>query len=459
MLSQESEKRRTAITEGDISQQLVRLTLPMLLAIIAIMGLGVVDSYFISFLGTNQLAAIGFSLPVTSVVTSIALGLGMAISSLTSRLIGENRGDQAARLISDGIIITIGFAILVAILLLFTQERIFLALGARPEIIPFIQSFMRVWLLGVPFIMLTMVYSSTFRAIGDTSSSAKIAIVMTLANVVLDPIFIFGIGPIPAFGIAGAAIATVCATLIAFIFASYRLGVVEKLLVISTFTLQSFRTNAAKLTEIAVPAVLANSIVPLIATALTAIIAVLGTDAVAGFGVAARLEAMSLIMVYALSSTLPMFIGQNLGAKKLERITDAVRISFRFVFVLQLAIAALLVLFGSMIAGAFTDDPAVAEVMILFLAIVPFSHSLAGNTILINVAMNVLGKPRWALYINLARLLCLTVPLAYVGLQIAGLYGLFLGIVLGNILAYVLAQLLFNKVLDSHSIPRPAFIA
>ena len=224
MVSPRSKARSAAITQGDIGEQLVRLTLPMMLALLSIMGLGIVDSYFISFLGTAELAAIGFSMPVTSVVTSIALGLGMAISSLTSRLMGEDRGEHAARLITDGFLLTLGVAITVITLLFFTQAEIFRALGARPETVPLIQEYMQVWLIGVPFIMLTTVCSSTFRAIGDTSSAAQIAIMMTLTNIVLDPLFIFGLGPIPAFGIAGAAAATVCAVLIAFTFASYRLG-------------------------------------------------------------------------------------------------------------------------------------------------------------------------------------------------------------------------------------------
>ena len=332
MVSPRSKARSAAITQGDIGEQLVRLTLPMMLALLSIMGLGIVDSYFISFLGTAELAAIGFSMPVTSVVTSIALGLGMAISSLTSRLMGEDRGEHAARLITDGFLLTLGVAITVITLLFFTQAEIFRALGARPETVPLIQEYMQVWLIGVPFIMLTTVCSSTFRAIGDTSSAAQIAIMMTLTNIVLDPLFIFGLGPIPAFGIAGAAAATVCAVLIAFTFASYRLGVVERLLVFSQIQLAEFKQHLKSLTDIAIPAVLANSIVPLIATALTAIVATLGTDAVAGFGVVARVEAMSLMTVYALSSTLPMFIGQNLGAKKLDRISAAVGLAFRFVF-------------------------------------------------------------------------------------------------------------------------------
>ena len=92
--------RRQAIISGPVGKTLVSLTWPMLFALIAIMGLGLVDSYFISFLGTKELAAIGFAMPITLIVVNIALGMGMAISSLNSKLIGANKTEQAARLIS-----------------------------------------------------------------------------------------------------------------------------------------------------------------------------------------------------------------------------------------------------------------------------------------------------------------------------------------------------------------------
>ncbi|MBT8115400.1 MAG: hypothetical protein KJP04_08465, partial [Arenicella sp.] len=171
------------------------------------------------------------------------------------------------------------------------------------------------------------------------------------------------------------------------------------------------------------------------------------TDAVAGFGVGARIEAFSLMIVFALSSTLPMFIGQNLGAEKPHRVWQALTVSFRFVLGLQFAIYLLLVVSAPAIAALFSDEQAVQDTIITFLWIVPLSHGLSGIVVLINVSMNVLGRPALALYINLARLFLIYLPLAYLGSLALGLEGLFLGIALGNCVTYLLAELLLNRTL------------
>lgn len=419
----------------------------MLFAIVAIMGLGLVDSYFISYLGTDQLAAIGFIMPITFIVTSVALGLGMAISSLTSKLIGAQRMGLAARLITDGFYLTTIVALLVALLFATTLESVFLLIGADSSTLPHIYDYMYIWLFGTVLLMITQVCSSTFRAIGDTKTSAIIAITMTLTNLVLDPLLIFGLGPFPELGMQGAALATIIAVMISTVIGLYQLGVKERLLLPSLPSLETFKYNFKQLLDIAIPAVLANAIVPITAAMLTALAAKFGTDTVAGFGVGNRIEAASLIIVYAMSSTLPMFIGQNLGAEKPDRIITALKLSFKFVVIFQLVTYALLAVLSSTIASLFSNDPAVQETIVWFLLIVPISYGLSGVVMLINVSMNVLGKPKIALYINLIRLAIFYFPLAYLGAQIYEIKGLFAGIALGNALAFCLAFILLKRVL------------
>ena len=208
---------------------MVRLTLPMLYALVAIMGLGVVDSYFISFLGTNELAAIGFIAPVTQIVNNFGLGLGMAISSIISKLIGAKKNDQAAQVVTNGFYLTAGLALITIIVLVWQLEPIFNLIGASHNTMPAILSYMHIWVFAVPAIMFSMVCSSTFRAIGDTKTSAVIAISMTLSNLILDPILIFGWGPFPELGIAGASIATLIAVLLSLVIAVYQLYFIENL--------------------------------------------------------------------------------------------------------------------------------------------------------------------------------------------------------------------------------------
>ncbi|MFT4629477.1 MAG: putative MATE family efflux protein [Arenicella sp.] len=444
--------RRQDIISKPIGQQLVKLTIPMLYALISIMGLGLVDSYFISYLGTEQLAAIGFIVPITSIVTSIGLGLGMAISSLVSKLIGAGQLSSAARLITNGFYLTAAVSLITVIILIWQMDVIFKSIGANDETLAFISQYMSIWIFAAPLTMLTMVSSSTFRSLGDTGTSARIALSMTIVNVIFDPLLIFGIGPFPELGMHGAALATLLAVVTSCLMGFYELAIKEKFLLTILPKWQELKVSIMQLLDIAIPAILANAIVPITAAVLTTLVAKFGVDAVAGYGVGIRLEAVSLMIVYALSSTLPMFIGQNLGAKKLDRVHQAIKIAFRFVLMLQLAIYVLLFFSTSLIAGLFSSEQSVIETITLYLWIVPISYGLSGVVILVNVSMNVLGKPRLALYINIVRLAVFYFPLAYLGAHYFGLKGLFIGIAVGNCCAYLIAVVLLNKTMQKMNI-------
>jgi putative MATE family efflux protein len=447
--------RRQDIISKPIGQQLVKLTIPMLYALVSIMGLGLVDSYFISYLGTEQLAAIGFIVPITSIVTSIGLGLGMAISSLVSKLIGAGKLPSAARLITNGFYLTAVVSLVAMLILIWQTEAIFKSIGASDQTLVFIFAYMSIWIFAAPLTMLVMVSSSTFRSLGDTGTSARIALSMTIVNVIFDPLLIFGIGPFPELGMHGAALATLMAVVISCLMAFYELAVKEKLLLAILPKWQEFKVSILQLLDIAIPAILANAIIPITAAVLTTLVAQFGVDAVAGYGVGTRLEAVSLMIVYALSSTLPMFIGQNLGAKKLDRVYQAIKIAFRFVLILQLAIYVVLFFSASLIAGLFSSEQSVLETITLYLWIVPVSYGLSGVVVLVNVSMNVLGKPRLALYINIARLGLFYFPLAYIGAHYLGLKGLFIGIAVGNCCAYLMAVVLLNKTMQKMNIEEP----
>jgi len=411
----------------------------MLYALIAIMGLGIIDSYFISFLGTTELAAIGFIVPITQIITSFGLGLGMAVSSLTSKLIGAQKMGGAARVISDGFLITALFSIATIAVLVWQLDNIFMLIGADSKTMPAIIEYMNIWVFAVPGVMFTMLASSTFRALGDTSTSALIAISMTVINMILNPVLIFGLGPFPELGMAGAALATVIAVLISFLIGVYQLYARERLLLLNLPDWQELKLNVKQLLEIAIPAVLANSIVPITAAALTTIAAQFGNDIVAGYGVGTRLEAVMLIIVYALSSTLPMFIGQNLGAGRKDRVRDAMKITFRFTLILQLALYCIIALLAGFIAAQFSDEEIVRETIVMYLWVIPLSYGLSGIVILINVSMNVLGKPKIALYINIFRLVLFYIPFAYLGAYLYHLTGFFIGIAIAHCLAFLLA--------------------
>ena len=425
---------------------LARLTGTMIMGVIAMMTLGFVDTWFISLLGTNQLAAIGFIIPVYMIYISIAVGIGMGISSITSRLIGEQKHDTAARYVTDAQILALLLSVVIAILLGFSIKGIFSAMGATEQVLPHIDNYMYVLIYGLPVIMIAIISGNTFRSIGAMKTSALMSTLMAVLNLALDPLLIFGPGPFPEMGIKGAAAATVIAATTTCLVAVYILTVREKLLLFTLPRLRHVRENWEELLQIAVPAMLANMMTPFAAAIMTAMIAGYGAEAVAGFGVGARIETLCLLVVFALSATLPMFIGQNLGAGKGERAHRALFGCLKFGIGFQVAVYVLLLVLSPYIAPAFSSDARVMQVINTFIYILPLTYGAHAVVVLVMVSLNVLRRPRLALFLIIIRLIALYLPLAYIGSLYWGITGLFAGAAAGNVIAGVIAYRVIKKV-------------
>ena len=452
----EKTERTRRITSEPIGPLLVRLTGTMIMGIIAMMTLGIVDTWFISLLGTQQLAAIGFIIPVYMIFVSVALGIGMGISSITSRLVGEAKHDLAARYVTDAQILALLFSILIAILLGFSITGIFSAMGATEQVLPHIRNYMYILIFGLPMMMITFVGGNTFRAIGAIKTSASLSSLMALTNLALDPLLIFGLGPFPNLGMKGAAVATVIAAATASLVSVYLLATREKLLLFTMPRLRHIRENWEELLSIAVPAMLANMMTPIAAAIMTALIAGYGAEAVAGFGVGARIETICLIVVFALSATLPMFIGQNLGAGTGERAHRALFGCLKFSIGFQIAVYILLITLAPYIAPAFSSDIRVIQVINTFIYILPLTYGAHAVVILVMVSLNVLRRPRLALFLIIIRLIALYLPLAYIGGLYWGITGLFSGAAIGNVIAAVIAYRVIRKVCAAEGGMMPA---
>ena len=444
-MNTKASQRTQSIVNDPIGRTLFRLTLPMIGGIIALMAVGIVDAYFVGQLGTDSLAALGFVLPIVHSVNSIGLGLGMATSVLVSRYLGEDQFTYAARQITDGrlLITFIGVALLVA--LTFGVQALLSLLGASGEVLHEALRFMALWIPVIPLLLLTLTGNTILRAIGCPGKSAFLLALLATLNAGLDPLLIFGFGPLPGLGIGGAALATSIAWIITFLVSHYILSVQEQLILKGRHSLHALQANWAALLSIGVPAIFANLMTPLAAGILTAMVAHFGTTAVAGFGVSIRIESLCLLIAFALSSTLPMFIGQNIGAGKPERARIALYGAIRFSLLFQLAMWLIVAFSSRAIGSAFSRNPEVIDIISHYLWIVPASYGAHAVTILVMVSLNAIKQPKAALLTAIVRLLALNIPMAFIGGQLYGVHGLFYGFALGNVLSAIFAWRIINK--------------
>ena len=418
---------RPDLLTGPVGKTLLQLALPMLLGVLSIVAFNLVDTYFVGRLGPDQLAAVGFTFPVISLVGSIAQGLGIGVTSVVAASMGQGQRERAAHETADSLLLGVLVVAVVSGIGYLTIDPLFTALGATATTLPYIREYMSVWYVAVVFLIVPMVGNSAIRATGDTKTPSYIMGAAVVVNLALDPLLIFGWGPVPALGLRGAALATAISRALTFALAfyvlRYRLDLIRKPRSWTAF-LGCIRTVA----NVAVPAGAARAINPLGIGTLTGMLAAYGAAAVAGYGVGSRIEILALTFIIALSTVVGPFVGQNYGAGNWDRIREARKLAFRFSLVCGLVIAAPLFLFAEPIGGLFTEDPEVLAVTVIFLRTVPISYTLLGITLITATILNSIQRPWPAAALSVMQMFALLVPLAYLGGQWRGVEGMLMGV-------------------------------
>lgn len=218
------------LTQGPIRQHLIRLSIPMIWGILAIISFQLVDTYYISLLGTEYLAAISFTFPVTMTVFSLIIGLGIGMSSVLSRKIGAGDHDEIIRIATHGLILAAMVALCVSVLGLLIMKPLFQIMGADEQMMPIITDYMTIWFAGIVFITIPVVGNSGIRASGDTLNPAINMMLAAGLNALIGPFLIFGLWGFPRMEVQGAALATLISYLFAMGFSLFVLYVRKKMI-------------------------------------------------------------------------------------------------------------------------------------------------------------------------------------------------------------------------------------
>ncbi|MDX1693983.1 MAG: MATE family efflux transporter [Ketobacteraceae bacterium] len=439
----QQDKHPSFLIQGPITRTLTQMTIPTILGIFAILLFNIVDTYFIGLIGPKELAAVSFTFPVSYVVLNISLGIGIGTTTSLSNRLGSGNFSEARSMSRHGIFLAVLVAMVISQLGIVTIDPLFRLLGASDQALVLIREYMVIWYMGIPLLFLPMVGNSAIRATGDTKTPSYIMMTAGLVNGILDPILIFGLGPIPAMGIQGAALATVISWLMASIAVLWCLKVLNAISYDNDWLKPSALASWKPILAIGVPAGATNFIPPIAAGIITRMVAEHGDAAVAGFGVGTRIEAIALVVIMALSSTLTPFIGQNYGARLFHRIRKGLRISITFTVLWELLMTLLLVVLANVIARQFSDDEEVIATTTLFLWCLPISYGCQGVVMLCCSAFNALQKPLLGTLVNSLRLFILAVPAAFVGSVYFGLPGLFIGISIAQVIAAVITLVFF----------------
>lgn len=445
MIKNNAKPRTSDLLEEDIGVTLKRMTIPMILGMVMMMSFGLIDTFFVSLLGTDPLAAISFTFPVTFTVISLNIGLGIGTSAIIGKLQGSKQITKSQHYATGSLMLSVLLVGALAVIGLFTIEPVFELLNATDNLMPYISDYMGLWYLSSIFLAMPMVGNSVLRACGDTRTPSIVMAAGGGLNALLDPIFIFGFGPIPAMGIKGAALATFIAWIVGALWILYILAVRRKLMLPRLLTLTELRDSSREILKIGLPAAGANMLTPIAGGVMTAVVASYGAEAVAAWGVGNRMESIASIVVLALSMTLPPFISQNVGAGQIERVKKAYSLTLKFVLVWQFIIFLAMWGLSSWIAVVFANEVEVSVLIQLFLMIVPLGYGMQGIIILTNSSLNAMHRPMTALLLSVIRLFVFFVPISIAGSFLFELKGLFAGTVIANIAMACVSFIVFKR--------------
>lgn len=440
------------LTRQGLGRTLFSMTWPMLFGVLSLLGFQLVDSAFIGQLGVQPLAALGFTLPVMQFIIGTQVGIGIATTAVISRVLGAGDAARARRL--GGLVVLSGAVVMLALCLVLWALRhpIVSLMGAEPSLLPLIDRYWLPWLAAAWVGALLYFGYSVCRAHGETRLPGMMMVVTSLINLALDPLFIFVFG----WGMPGAALATLTAFTLGAVVVYPRVSRRDWL----AFDFANLPPGPAlrELAGIAGPAMMSQLMPPLSASLATTLVAGFGASAVAAWGLGSRLEFFSIVVVLALTMSMPPMVGRFLGAGDTASVRRLVRLAVRFVLLWQLGVALVWLVLSGVVSDLLTQDVTVAEIVQSYLFRVPLSYGALGVCMIMVSVCNALGMPMRALLISCVRLFVCFLPALWVGAQWAGLTGLFSGALVGNLAAGIMAWGLYRHGLRAveTAVPRAA---
>jgi len=432
--------------QRELAITLWRQTWPMAIGVLALLGFQLVDSAFIARLGTAPLAAQSFTFPLSFLIIGIQVGMGIAIAALISRALGAGEDARARRLSSLVLMAGGGVIGLLAIALWVFHGPIFQLLGADATTLSYIRIYWGPQLLSAWLGALLYFTYSVFRAYGDTRLPGKMMVLSSLVNLVLDPLFIFGVGDWEGWGLPGAA----WATAVAF---SVGLLVTTRKLLKRQWASQGGLWLEAKASwrpfaGIAAPAMVSQLMPPLAAMLAISVVAGLGETEVAAWGLASRLETLSLMVILAMTMSLPPGLGRCYGANDWGQIQQLMSLAIKVALLWQLGLGVILALGAPWLAMALAGNPEVQSELTLLIRFLLPSYAALGVCMLVVSAGNALGWPLRAMLLSSARLFICYLPCLWLGSQFFGWWGLAAGAATGNLLAGLMAWQAMRRILS-----------
>ena len=400
-------------TNGKIGKALFMLAIPMVLEMIFESVFAVADIFFVSQLGDDAVATVGITESITTIVYAIGFGLSMATTALVARRVGEKKFGKAAKVSFQAIVTGSIASVFIAIVGIFFSKDLLRLMGANATIVNEMSGYATIILGSNIIIMLLFINNAIFRSAGDAALSMRVLIIANCLNIVLDPLLIFGLGPIPAMGVEGAAIATSIGRGLAVIYqftlllkGSGKIHIKKEHFALRWKTIK-------KLINLSLGGIGQNIIATSSWIGLMRIMAEFGSAAIAGYTIAIRILIFILLPSWGLSNAAATLVGQNLGANQPDRAEKSVWAAGKINVIFLGLIGVFFFLFPRFFIELFTIDQGIVENGIQALKIISCGFIFYGMGMVLLNSINGAGDTQTPTLLNLISFWIVEIPVAY----------------------------------------------
>lgn len=429
-------------TQGKISKQIFYFALPIVFSSILQQLYSIVDSIFIGqFVGKQGLAAIGASFPLIFALISFVIGIGSGFTVVISQYVGAKRFDSVKKAIGTMYIFMLGGGLFLTGFGIFISPYIFKLIHLPVDVIPEAIDYIQVYLMGTVLFFGFAGTNAILRGLGDSKTPFYFTLVATVTNIFLDWLFIVELG----MGVKGAALGTILAQGGAFFTGIIYLNRNHELISLHLNKLRFDKKIFKESARIGLPTGFQQTIVSLGMIALFGIVNGFGTDVVAAYSIALRIESIPLMLAMSFAAAIAPFVGQNIGADQLSRVKQGYRSTLLMTNSIAVLISILFLAIPRLIIQVFTNDAAVIEVGVEYMHIVAPFYLFFSTMFVLTGTLRGAGATLIPMFITLIALWIVRIPVSWILSESIGRSGIWWGVPIGWMVGMIISYIYYKK--------------
>ncbi|MBZ2175528.1 MATE family efflux transporter [Schnuerera sp. xch1] len=425
---------------------LIKLSIPSIFSMTIQALYNIVDSVYVGRYSVDGLTSLSIAFPLQMFLIAIAVGTGVGSSSLISRLLGQNKKEQASRTAEHVLLLSVFYGLIIAIVGIFFSKNIIELFTSDPNLLKMSTDYARVIFIGSVSLFVPMLANQILRGEGNTFTPMIAMLIGAITNIILDPFLIFGIGPFPELGAAGAAYATVFSRAISGIYIIHMVINNDKDIKIDR---KKFKYNFQIIKDIykvGFPAMVMQFLGSFTIAGLNIIVGSYNTNAIAVIGIYFKLQSFVFMPIFGLNQGYMPLLGYNYGYNKPDRMKESIKYGLLTAFTITTLGFILFQIMPEQFVRLFNSDPELVRIGAKALKTISLSFPIIGLAIVASTTFQAIAKGFISLFISFLRQIIVLLPVAYVLAKYGGLDAMRYSFPISEAASGIVLCILFIKV-------------